>query len=173
MTDFSKAVKPNVLTKLHGVIFTPMNLSSVDRLRRFFDLSLWQWFIPGLTLIIGSLTAVLGFYAKNIEDNFIRSVIIWLMISITFAASITFIVYKSRDQLDSILGEIVKEKYISNALGGVYFGTQVVRWVISLYFYNENSEHSQFRLALRILPLFLISLYLLLYCTPDVVRLFT
>lgn len=48
-----------------------------------------------------------------------------MAIVIILAALVAVAAYKAHIPLDSILGSIVEQRYISNALGGVYFGTQV------------------------------------------------
>lgn len=51
------------------------------------------------------------------------------LILIAFGAIATIIVYKMRIPIANIIGQFVDEKYISNILGGIYFGTQVIEHV--------------------------------------------
>lgn len=44
---------------------------------------------------------------------------------IVIIAIISFIAYKTEIPLSAILGMIFEERYVSNVLGGLYFGTQV------------------------------------------------
>lgn len=61
-----------------------------------------------------------------------------MAIVIILAALVAVAAYKAYIPLESILGSIVEQRYISNALGGVYFGTQVLTHRNFVFHFNSD-----------------------------------
>lgn len=106
---------------------------------------------------------------------------------------IAFITYNTEIPVCAILGIVIKERYVTNALSGLYFGTQVctlyivninlfdtiiyglnrlqaLRWLFSLYFYDEHPEQSQPR-SLSVCKI--ICLLLVLFCLVTIAFAYT
>lgn len=54
-------------------------------------------------------------------------VLIFVAMLIIVATLVGVAVYEAQIPLDLMLGSIVEQRLVSNALGGVYFGTQVIK----------------------------------------------
>lgn len=69
-------------------------------------------------------------------------VLIFVAMLVIVATLVSVAVYEAQIPLDLMLGSIVEQRIVSNALGGVYFGTQVIKLKLSnRFFFWINQQY--------------------------------